>query len=190
MSEAGSIDEAGGAVTVLVARRVMPGKEIEFEEWASDLTRAASSFDGFLGAGLLRPGHVGENWHVVYRFASADELARWEESSTRSELLAIGEQVMSTSHVRRMTGLETWFEVPGRTAPAPPRWKMFVVTSVVIFTLQLALNLILRQMDSTIALVPRVALVSFSVSAMMTWIVQPRLAVLLERWLYAPPRSH
>ena len=67
---------------------------------------------------------------------------------------------------------------------------MFVVTSVVIFTLQLALNLILRQMDSTIALVPRVAVVSFSVSAVMTWIVQPRLAVLLERWLYAPPRSH
>jgi antibiotic biosynthesis monooxygenase (ABM) superfamily enzyme len=42
--------------------------------------------------------------------------------------LAVGEQVMSTTHERRMTGLETWFEVPGLTAPAPPRWKMFVVT--------------------------------------------------------------
>ncbi len=190
MDVAGNIDEADGAVTVLVARRVVPGKEIEFEKWASELTRAASSFDGFLGAGLLRPGHVGQSWHVVYRFASADDLARWEESRTRSELLAIGEQVMSTANVRRMTGLETWFEVPGRTAPAPPRWKMFVVTSMVIFVLQLTLNLILRQVDSTIALVPRVALVSFTVSAAMTWIVQPRLAVLLERWLYAPPRSH
>ena len=189
MNGAGEIDEPGGAVTVLVARRVVPGREIEFEKWASELTRAASSFDGFLGAGLLRPGHVGELWHVVYRFASADDLARWEQSQTRSDLLAVGEQVMSTTHERRMTGLETWFEVPGLTAPAPPRWKMFVVTSLVIFALQLSLNLILRQIDSTIALVPRVALVSFSVSAAMTWIVQPRLAVLLERWLYAPRRS-
>jgi antibiotic biosynthesis monooxygenase (ABM) superfamily enzyme len=33
-----------------------------------------------------------------------------------------------------------------------------------------------------------VALISFSVSAMMTWIVQPQLARLLESWLYAPRR--
>ena len=83
----------------------------------------------------------------------------------------------------------SWFEVPGRTAPAPPRWKMFVVTSIVIFVLQLMLNLLLRQVASPIALVPRVALISFSVSAMMTWIVQPQLARLLESWLYAPRRS-
>jgi antibiotic biosynthesis monooxygenase (ABM) superfamily enzyme len=66
---------------------------------------------------------------------------------------------------------------------------MFVVTSIVIFALQLMLNLILRQVASPIALVPRVALISFSVSAMITWIVQPQLARLLENWLYAPRRS-
>jgi uncharacterized protein len=190
MSGAGDTEGADGPVTVLVARRVRPGREVEFERWASELTRAASGFAGFLGAGLLRPGRVGELWHVVYRFASADELARWEHSQTRSELLAHGEQVMSTSHERRMTGLETWFEVPGRTAPAPPRWKMFVVTSIVIFVIQLMLNLVLyRVVSSPIALVPRVALISFSVSALMTWVVQPQLARLLEGWLYAPRRS-
>ncbi len=47
-----------------------------------------------------------------------------------------------------MTGLETWFEVPGRTAPAPPRWKMFLVTSIVIFVLQLMLNLVLYRVAS------------------------------------------
>ena len=97
MNGAGEIDEPGGAVTVLVARRVVPGREIEFEKWASELTRAASSFDGFLGAGLLRPGHVGELWHVVYRFASADDLARWEQSQTRSDLLAeLGSRVSNS----------------------------------------------------------------------------------------------
>ena len=42
---------------------------------------------------------------------------------------------------------------------------------------------------SPIALVPRVALISFPVSAMMTWIVEPQLARLPESWLYAPRRS-
>src|SRR6476659_2593896 len=134
--------EADGPVTVLVARRVRPGKEVQFETWASELTRAASGFDGFLGAGLLRPGHVGELWHVVYRFASAGDLAKWEHSPTRSQLLAHGEQVMSTSHEHRVTGLETWFEVPGRTAPAPPKWKMFAVTATVFYLLNLPLSLV------------------------------------------------
>jgi len=46
-----------------------------------------------------------------------------------------------------------------------------------------------RQVASPIALVPRVALISFPVSAMMTWIVEPQPARLLESWLYAPRRS-
>jgi uncharacterized protein len=191
MSAAGETDLAEGTdgpITVLVARRVRPGKEVEFEDWASEMTRAASAFDGFLGAGLLRPGHVGELWHVVYRFASADDLARWQQSPKRSDLLAHGDQVMSTSHERRMTGLETWFEVPGRTAPAPPRWKMFVITSIVIFVLQLMLNLVLHRVAFSLELVPRVALISFCVTALMTWVVQPRMARLLEGWLYAPRR--
>ena len=96
---------------------------------------------------------------------------------------------MSTSHEHRVTGLETWFEVPGRTAPAPPKWKMFAVTSIVIFVLQLTLNLILHRVDSSITLVPRVAVISFCVTGLMTWVVQPPLARALEGWLYAPRRS-
>jgi antibiotic biosynthesis monooxygenase (ABM) superfamily enzyme len=67
---------------------------------------------------------------------------------------------------------------------------MFLVTSIVIFVIQLMLNLVLyRVVSAPIALVPRVALISFSVSALMTWVVQPQLARLLEGWLYAPRRS-
>ena len=58
---------------------------------------------------------------------------------------------------------------------------MFLVTSIVISVLQLMLNLVLyRVVSAPIALVPRVALISFSVSALMTWVVEPRLARLLE----------
>ena len=34
----------------------------------------------------------------------------------------------------------------------------------------------------------RVALVAVAVTALMTWLVMPRAARLLQDWLYAPPR--
>jgi uncharacterized protein len=39
-----------------------------------------------------------------------------------------------------VSGLETWFALPGRTAPAPPRWKMFVVSAAGIYGLNLLLS--------------------------------------------------
>ncbi len=51
---------------------------------------------------------------------------------------------MHATDVHRVSGLETWFALPGRTAPAPPRWKMFVVSAVAIYALQLVLNAVAR----------------------------------------------
>jgi antibiotic biosynthesis monooxygenase (ABM) superfamily enzyme len=173
-------------VTVTIARRVAPGREAEFEAFSSALTRAATTHPGFLGAGMLRPGHVGEPWHVVFRFDSVDHLRAWELSPERAELLASGEDLVRSTDVQRVTGLETWFALPSRTAPAPPRWKMFVVSVVGIFVLQLVFNLALQPFALPVVL--RVALVAVAVTGLMTWLVMPRLARLLQDWLYAPPR--
>ena len=173
-------------VTVTIARRVAPGREAEFEAFSSALTRAATTHPGFLGAGMLRPGHVGEPWHVVFRFDSVDHLRAWELSPERAALLASGEDLVRSTDVQRVTGLETWFALPSRTAPAPPRWKMFVVSVVGIFVLQLVFNLALQPFALPVVL--RVALVAVAVTGLMTWLVMPRLARLLQDWLYAPPR--
>jgi uncharacterized protein len=173
-------------VTVTIARRVAPGREAEFEAFSSALTRAATTHPGFLGAGMLRPGHVGEPWHVVFRFDSVDHLRAWELSPERAELLASGEDLVRSTDVQRVTGLETWFALPSRTAPAPPRWKMFVVSVVGIFVLQLVFNLALQPLALPTAV--RVALVAVAVTALMTWLVMPHAARLLQDWLYAPPR--
>jgi antibiotic biosynthesis monooxygenase (ABM) superfamily enzyme len=173
-------------VTVTIARRVAPGREADFEEFSSALTREATKHVGFLGAGMLRPGHVGEPWHVVFRFDSIEHLHAWEFSAERAELLAAGEDLVNSTDVQRVTGLETWFALPSRTAPAPPRWKMFAVSVVGIFLLQLAFNLALQPLALPVVL--RVALVAVAVTALMTWLVMPRVARLLQDWLYAPPR--
>jgi uncharacterized protein len=173
-------------VTVTVARRVAPGRETEFEEWSEDLTRTASGYRGFLGAGLLRPGHVGEPWHVVFRFASADDLMDWESSPQRAELLRAAEDLVHATDVHRVSGLETWFALPGRTAPAPPKWKMFLISVVVIYALQLLSHVLLDA--AALPTAARVAVAAAVVTALMTWVVMPRAASLLQGWLYAPPR--
>lgn len=175
-------------VTVTVARRVSPGREAEFEAWAGRLTTEASRFDGFLGAGLLRPGHVGEEWHVVYRFDSVDHLAAWEDSPVRSSVLAEAEALMRTTHVHRVSGLETWFELPGRTAPAPPRWKMFAVSVMGLYPLQLLTYIAFGVLTARWPVALRLALFVPLVAASMTWLVMPRLAAVFAAWLYAAPR--
>ena len=176
----------GEPVTVTIARRVAPGREAEFEEFSSELTRAATEHAGFLGAGMLRPGHVGEPWHVVFRFDSMDHLRAWEVSPERAELLAVGEEFVHSTDEHRVTGLETWFALPSRTAPAPPRWKMFAVSVVGIYVLQLVFNVALQPFALPVAV--RVALVAVAVTALMTWLVMPHTARLLQNWLYAPTR--
>jgi uncharacterized protein len=175
----------GEPVTVTVARRVAPGRESDFEDFSSALTGAATRYPGFLGAGMLRPGHVGEPWHVVFRFDSIEHLRTWELSDERAELLATGAHLVDSTDVHRVTGPETWFALPSRTAPAPPRWKMFAVSVVAIYVLQLVLNLALLPLALPVVL--RVALVAVAVTALMTWVVMPRAARLLQDWLYAPP---
>ena len=136
-----------------IARSVAPGREGEFEDWSAALTRAASRWPGFLGAGLLRPGHVGEPWHVVFRFASAADLAAWEASPDRAEILAAGEPLVHATDVHRVSGLETWFALPGRTAPAPPRWKMFLVSAAGIYLLNILLTDAVRRLHRRVATV-------------------------------------
>jgi uncharacterized protein len=173
-------------VTVTVARRVAPGREADFEEFSDALTRAATAYPGFLGAGMLRPGHVGDPWHVVFRFDSAAHWRAWEDSPERAALLATGEDLVHSTDMHRVSGLETWFALPSRTAPAPPRWKMFLVSVAGIYSLQLVLNLAVEPLGLPVAV--RVALVAVAVTALMTWLVMPRAARLLQDWLYAPPR--
>ena len=116
------------SVTVTVARKVAPGREADFEEWVQGIVEAAAKFPGFLGAGALRPPEAGREWHVVYRFADADKQRAWETSAERAAWLARADEFACETGATHVSGLEPWVALPGRTAPAPPKWKMAVVT--------------------------------------------------------------
>jgi len=180
-------DHDARTVTVTVARRIASGRERDFERWVDGLLHVAETFPGFLGGGILRPPASGQDWHVVYRFTSNDALREWEASPVRAEWLRRADDVMSETGVTRTSGLETWFALPGRTAPTPPRWKMALVTVSAVLPLALPFNLFVAPLVEGWPLVARVALLSVLLVTLMTWVVMPRLTRLLSGWLYPGP---
>ncbi|HSK25611.1 MAG TPA: antibiotic biosynthesis monooxygenase [Jiangellales bacterium] len=176
---------AGGVpVTVTVARQVTPGLETEFETWVEGILRAAGGFDGFLGGALLRPPEAGGEWHVVYRFRDDDSLHRWEASPQRAGWLAAAENLVDDERTAAVSGLETWFELPGRTAPAPPRWKMALVTFAAVYPLALLINVLLVPHTTGWPTLLRPVVFAGILVPVMTWVVMPRLTRWLRRWLY------
>jgi hypothetical protein len=172
------------AVTVTVARRVAPGHEQDFEDWAGDALRAASRFPGYLGGGVLRPPRAGEEWHVVYRFADDVSLSGWETAPERADLLRRADALIECQREHRTTGLETWFELPGRTAPAPPRWKMALVTLVAVVPISMLLNVLLQPRIASWPLPARSAAFGAVFVVLMTWVAMPRLTRWFSRFLY------
>jgi antibiotic biosynthesis monooxygenase (ABM) superfamily enzyme len=178
------LSRATEPVTVTVARRVAAGREHEFEDWYDGIIAAAGRFPGFLGSGVLRPHTAEQDWHVVYRFADHDSLAVWEQSPERADWLRKADDLVEETGVSHVTGLETWFSLPGRTAPAPARWKMALVTLGAIVPLVLVMNLTVLPLLSGWPLVARTLVFSGTLTGLMTWVVMPRITRLFRRFLY------
>jgi uncharacterized protein len=91
-----------------------------------------------------------------------------------------------------VTGLETWFTLPGHpgTSPPPP-YKMALLTWITIFPLITAIVAITGPLLEELPLAPRLGITTALAVPLMTWVVMPRTTWLLRRWLYPdhrPPR--
>lgn len=81
--------------TVLVARRVVPGKEAQFAEWMTRITHAAQSAEGHVASDVQRPNSAHpEEWLIVYRFEDAESLDDWLASDIRQQLLKEGAELI------------------------------------------------------------------------------------------------
>lgn len=81
--------------TIVVSRRVTPGKEREFERWNDRIRHAAERWPGHLGSEAQPPdaAHPDE-WIIVYRFRTAEELDAWMTSDERRALLDEGDRLL------------------------------------------------------------------------------------------------
>ncbi len=165
-------------VTVVVTRRVLPGRQREFSAWSERLLEAAGGIPGYLGTTVL--SDAAGTRHIVERFANDSSLKAWEEAPARAGLI-VEANTFSTVERQSLTGLETWFDVPG----APPRWKMAVTTFAAAYPIAyLVLRFAGPHETSWPASLRALVTVAILVPA-LTWILMPRLTRLLGRWLHA-----
>lgn len=180
--------DSDGPVTVIVHRRVKPGTEKWFEEWLHGIIVEAKKFPGHLGVNVIRPPNAATGDYVlIFRFDTYAHLRAWEESPIRAEWASRAEEfTIGKLHMRRVTGLEYWFDAPGQ-AGTLPRHKMVLVTVLGIYPLLILLVPTLRSLlhglpELIAGLVSALVLVG-----LMTYAVMPLLTRLLAPWLFPKP---
>jgi antibiotic biosynthesis monooxygenase (ABM) superfamily enzyme len=179
-------------VTAVFSRRVKPGREAEFEDWAHAVIEAATRYPGHLGASVLHePGSP--YYHVVYKFTDRDRFRAWVESDERRRFLAEAERLTEEDHdLQQTTGLETWFDLPGpEGAPQrpPPRWKMWLVSLLAVYPLVLLFQWLLAPRVEGWPLPLRALAFPLVLLTLMTYVVMPVVTRLLRRLLRRSPEA-
>jgi antibiotic biosynthesis monooxygenase (ABM) superfamily enzyme len=179
-------DAGDDPVTTTVTRRVKPGHETFYEQFLVGIIAAAQEFPGHLGVEIFRPksASAGE-YRTVYRFDTAEHLRAWLDSDERAAWLERAEpHVVGPMHARYVTGLETWFTLPGGPGTAPPPYKMALLTWITIFPLITAIVVVTGPLIEDLPLAVRLGITTGLAVPLMTWVVMPRVTRLLRGWLY------
>jgi antibiotic biosynthesis monooxygenase (ABM) superfamily enzyme len=177
---------ADDPVTVLYSRRVKPGREADFETWARGIVAAARRFPGHLGASVLdAPGS--REYHILFSFADRRSLRAWLDSDERRRWLArVSELLEADRGLQQLTGLETWFKLPGANVPTmtpPPRWKMWLVSLIAVYPLVLAFQALVVPRMARLPLPLRALVFPLVLLTLMTFVVMPMVTRALRRWL-------
>jgi uncharacterized protein len=175
-------------VTVLVTRRVRAGQEQRFEAWLAELARVAARYAGHQGVTIVPPPPTAQDreYVIILRFDSEEHLHAWQNSAERQEMIAHSSALAEEPpRERELTGLESWFAVPGgQVRRAPAAWKMWLLSSLAIYPLITLLSLVIGPFMADVPLAARFAITTPVLGALMTWLVMPRLSRLLSGWLY------
>lgn len=181
-------------VTVQISRTVDPEAMDRMEAWVADGQRLAAMHEGYLGSGWVRSDPGSTLWLVLYRFADAEHLERWESSAARRDWLETFADHVQLVRAERRTGIEGWFDTPAfehaaAEDPAPPRWKQMVVIFAGFFPMSLAGNVVVSHLVPHWPIVARVLLVTVLVMPLMVYVVLPALTAFFAPFLTGRPHT-
>jgi len=187
-----------GPVTVVVTRIAKRDKIREFEEWMDSIIHEAMKFEGHMGVNVIRPSDLSNpEYVIIFRFNTFENLAKWENSEVRREWLAKSKEVAEGEPIiEKQTGLEFWFTPRSRTgrsvngdkaptpiAPPPPRYKMAIVITAVIFILVSILLPQIRQLTTGLHIHLSTFIGVVIMVLLMTYVIMPSVTRLLGPWL-------
>jgi antibiotic biosynthesis monooxygenase (ABM) superfamily enzyme len=191
-----------GPVTVVVTRIAKRDKIREFEEWMDGIIHEAMRFEGHMGVDVIRPSDLSNpEYIIIFRFNTFENLARWENSEARREWIAKSKEVAEGEPIiEKQTGLEIWFTPHSKSsgsiksnkassssattaAIAPPRYKMAIVITAVIFILVSILLPQIRQLTTGLHIHLSTFIGVVIMVLVMTYVIMPSLTRLLRPWL-------
>lgn len=172
-------------VTLVVRRRIRPGREAEYEERLAVLGALLGRVPGYRGTGILRPADGGREYTVVARFETLGSAANWELSPQRAAWLdSISALVDDQLSFERQPGLDFWFTPPAApTLRQPRRWKMALLTLLVLYPVSVGVTLLLTPLVGSWPLGLRALAQMVLVVPSMTYLFMPLATRHAARWL-------
>lgn len=175
-------------VSTITLRKVRLGQEAEFEASLKDFFQRSRSCPGQRGVHVVRPvpGSESREWGIMRTFDSEQAKDDFFRSPLFLEWQAVAAPFMEGEHRRQsVTGLETWFTLPGSQAMVPPpKWKMMLLSTLGGALAATGVGLLLGPSLSALAPFARTLSMSLAIAIVMTWWLMPLLSRLLRPWLY------
>jgi antibiotic biosynthesis monooxygenase (ABM) superfamily enzyme len=176
------------AITVCTTRTVRAGCEKVFEQRLHEFVQRSLIETGHLGVYVVRPppDSNSSEYGILRRFANAVDRDNFYSSQGfhewQQKVAPLTEGALLHEHV---SGLETWFMLPGRPAfVPPPRWKMALVTFIGVYAITSILPVFTMPMLSSWNSLLSNLVFSGLVVALLTWIVMPFLTKIFAGWLF------
>ncbi|TFF33328.1 antibiotic biosynthesis monooxygenase [Mucilaginibacter psychrotolerans] len=168
-------------IHVAITRKVLPGKEHEFKDALHQFMGESFRHDGVHGASIISGPEGDDDREIgILRtfknkaerdaFYHSEHFKKWEEYASK-----ITEQPIYCE----LNGLEAFF----RSAAAPPRWKMALVTLCGVFPTSILLNLAISPFVKDFPLFIRLLIIAVCMVGILTWVVMPTLTRVLKKWL-------
>ena len=178
-----------GPVTASARIKAKKGRIDEFEEWVDGIIHESLKFEGHMGVSIIRPPDpANPEYIVIIRFDNYQNLAKWENSGIQRKWIEKGKDVIEDEpKVAKQTGLEFWFTPFSRNAQAPaiqpPRYKMAIVTGVVIFALFITLLPLIQNATARLPFLVGIVITIAVMVVLMTYVIMPAVTWLLRPWL-------
>ena len=174
-------------IQVAIIRTVKPGCETAFEEALHDFVQRTLSMPGQMGVHIIRPapGSGSRQYGVIRKFAGRDALTAFRTSPEYLEWNQIVlDMTEGSGSVEELSGLESWFTLPGQPLRPLPQWKMALVTYIGV---EVVTTLLFWAIGPTIQAWPfllRNSVFNVFVVAGLTWLAMPLLSRALSGWLH------
>lgn len=174
-------------ITIVVSHYVQQGKEQEFERALKQVIEQAKSFEGYDGIQTIKVNNKVENEYILMiRFDTEYNYRIWESSNIRKAWSKeLKEYILKESQVRFQEGLEFWFSLPQQTnTTVPKKWKMALLTWVVIYPMILALSTLSGVYLSFVHPFLRMLIVSMILVTLMSYFIMPKVTTIFASWIF------